>query len=50
MNVDDRTDLLGGTKATALPEAFDGVWSLAKSVLSPEDHRAAAFRLGLGQS
>ncbi len=47
MNVDDRTELLGGMRATAPAAAFDGVWSLAKSVLTPDDHRAVAVRLGL---
>ena len=47
MNVDDRTELLGGMKASAPAEAFDGVWGLAASVLSPDDHRAIAVRLGL---
>ncbi|HSB88134.1 MAG TPA: hemerythrin domain-containing protein [Ilumatobacteraceae bacterium] len=47
MNVDDRTDLLGGMKANAPAEAFDGVWSLAKSVLSSDDSRAVATRLGI---
>ncbi len=46
MNVDDRTEMLGGMKAGAPAEAFDGVWSLAASVLSPDDHRAIALRLG----
>ena len=47
MNVDDRTELLGGMRATAPAEAFAGVWSLAKSVLPTEDHRAVAVRLGI---
>ena len=47
MNVDDRTELLFGTRATAPAEVFNGVWSLAKSVLSPDDSRAVAVRLGL---
>ncbi len=47
MNVDDRTELLGGMKATAPAEAFAGVWSLAKSVLSLDDSRAVSARLGL---
>ncbi|HEY7626292.1 MAG TPA: hemerythrin domain-containing protein [Ilumatobacteraceae bacterium] len=47
MNVDDRTELLGGMKATAPEEAFDGVWSLTKSVLTPADSRAVAARLGI---
>jgi hypothetical protein len=48
MNVDDRTELLGGMRASAPTEAFDGVWSLAASVLTPADHRAVAARLGIG--
>jgi hypothetical protein len=47
MNVDDRTELLGGMKASAPAEAFDAVWGLAASVLSPDDHCAIAVRLGL---
>ena len=47
MNVDDRTDLLGGTRATAPAAAFDGAWSLARSVLTPDDFHAVAVRLGL---
>jgi hypothetical protein len=48
MNVDDRTDILGGMRATAPAEAFEGVWSLAKSVLSADESRAVGQRLGLG--
>jgi hypothetical protein len=47
MNVDDRTDLLGGMKAGAPPEVFEGVWSLATSVLEPRDVAALAGRLGV---
>jgi hypothetical protein len=47
MNVDDRTDLLGGMKAGAPPEVFAGVWSLAGSVLGPVDTAALAARLGI---
>ena len=47
MNVDDRTELLGGMRAEAPAEVFDGVWSLAGSVLEPADHRAVAVRLGI---
>ncbi|HVE94385.1 MAG TPA: hemerythrin domain-containing protein, partial [Acidimicrobiales bacterium] len=47
MNVDDRTEILGGMKATAPAEVFDGVWSLARSVLDPGDLDAVARRLGL---
>jgi iron-sulfur cluster repair protein YtfE (RIC family) len=48
MNVDDRTGLLGGIKAHAPAPAWDGVWSLAGSVLVPADYQAVAQRLGLG--
>jgi hypothetical protein len=48
MNLDDRTELLGGMRAGAPAEAFAGVWSLAGSVLAPIDHAALASRLGLG--
>lgn len=47
MNVDDRTELLGGMQAGAPPEVFAGVWGLARSVLRPDDVAAVAARLGL---
>ena len=47
MNVDDRTELLGGIKATAPAEAFAALWSLAGSVLTADDQQAIAVRLGL---
>lgn len=47
MNVDDRTEMLGGMRAEAPPEVFQGVWGLAGSVLAPADHHAVAIRLGL---
>ena len=47
MNLDDRADMLGGIRATAPPQAFDGVWSLARSVLEPADHVALGRRLGV---
>ena len=47
MNVDDRTELLGGMQAGAPPEVFDGVWGLVKSVLTVEDAAPVAARLGL---
>ena len=47
MNVDDRTELLGGMQAGAPPEVFEGVWGLAGSVLAPADHRALGARLGI---
>ena len=50
MNVDDRTDLLGGLRATAPAEAFAGVWSLVRSVLPSGDVRALADRLGLADA
>jgi hypothetical protein len=45
MNIDDRTELLGGIRATAPAEAFEGVWGLAASVLTAADHEALAARL-----
>ena len=47
MNVDDRTELLGGMQAGAPPEVFAGVWGLVGSVLGPQDHAALGARLGL---
>jgi hypothetical protein len=47
MNIDDRADLLGGMRAEAPPEVFEGVWALAGSVLTPAGHRALAVRLDL---
>ncbi len=47
MNVDDRTELLGGMRAGAPAEVFEGVWALADSVLAPADHRALGARLAI---
>jgi hypothetical protein len=47
MNVDDRTELLGGMRATAPTEAFDAVVGLARSLLAPADFAAVARRLEL---
>lgn len=47
MNVDDRTELLGGMRAQAPAEVFEGVWGLAGSVLEPCDLETLARRLGL---
>lgn len=47
MNVDDRTELLGGIQATAPASAFEHVWGLARSVLTAADAAAVAARLGL---
>ena len=45
MNIDDRTELLGGMQAGAPPEVFAGVWRLGQSVLEPADYTALAARL-----
>ncbi len=47
MNVDDRTELLGGMKAGAPAEVFQEVWGLASSVLDPADVEALAVRLSV---
>jgi hypothetical protein len=47
MHLDDRAELLGGMRAGAPAEVFQGVWSLAGSVLAPADHAALAARLDL---
>lgn len=47
MNVDDRAALLGGMRAAAPAEVFDGVWGLAESVLDAGDVKALALRLGV---
>jgi hypothetical protein len=47
MNVDDRTELLGGMQAGAPPEVFAGVWALAGQVLAPTDTAALGARLGV---
>ncbi len=47
MNVEDRTELLGGMRAGAPAEVFEGVWALAGTVLTDADHRALAVRLGI---
>jgi hypothetical protein len=48
MNIDDRTELLGGMRMSAPPQAFDAVAGLARSVLAPLDFAGLAARLGLG--
>ena len=45
MNTDDRTELLGGIRMAAPPEAFDATLGLARSVLRPGDFAALADRL-----
>jgi hypothetical protein len=47
MNIDDRSDMLGGMQAHAPAEAFAAVWSVAGSVLRHDDLAALASRLGL---
>ena len=48
MNIDDRVEMLGGMRAGAPAEVFEGVWSLARSVLDPIDVTTLARRLDLG--
>lgn len=47
MNIDNRAELLGGMRANAPQEVFEGVWGLAGSVLSAADHAALAARLDI---
>jgi len=47
MNVDGRSEMLGGMKANAPAEVFAGVWSLASSVLDPTDLAAVARRIDM---
>lgn len=47
MNIDDRAELLGGMRAGAPAEVFDGVWGLVGSLLDRRDLDALAARLGL---
>ena len=47
MNVDDRTELLGGMQAGAPPEVFAGVVGLARTVLAPQDFATLSSRLGV---
>src|SRR5262249_29295555 len=45
MNIDDRTEMLGGMKAGAPAEVFAQVQLLAQSVLPPSDYDALFARL-----
>ena len=45
LNIDDRTELLGGIRANAPAPVFEGVWGLAGSVLAPPDFTALGVRL-----
>lgn len=49
MNIDDRTELLGGVRSAAPPEAFDAVMGLARSVLRPADVSALVGRMGIAR-
>ena len=46
MNIDERTTLLSGIKASAPPEAYKGVTDLAQRVLNPEDWTKLSRRIG----
>jgi hypothetical protein len=48
MNIEGRTELLGGMREGAPAEVFEGVWGRTGSVLEPADFAAVAARLGLG--
>lgn len=50
MNVDDRTELLGGMQVGAPPEVFAGVWGLVGSMLPAADVAALGGRLGIDAS
>jgi len=45
MNIDDRSELLGGIRANAPAEVFEGVWGLVGSVLAPPDFTALGTRM-----
>lgn len=47
MNLDGRVELLGGMRANAPAEVFEGVWGLAASVLTDCELAAVAERLGI---
>jgi hypothetical protein len=47
INIDDRAELLGGMRAGAPAEVFEGVWGLTRSVLPASDFAALGNRLGL---
>lgn len=47
MNIDNRTELLGGMRAGAPAEVFEGMWGLTGSVLEPGDLSALARRLDI---
>ena len=47
LNIDDRTEMLGGMRAEAPAEVFAGVWALTGSVLTESDYADLGRRLGL---
>lgn len=47
MNVDERTNMLGGMKVGAPPEIFELFRSAIESALDPGDYRCIASRIGL---
>jgi hypothetical protein len=47
MNIDDRTEVLGGMQHGAPAEVFAGIWGLARSVLPAAEHAELGVRLGL---
>ncbi len=47
MNIDNRVDLLGGMRAGAPPQIFEGIWGLANAVLDSADADALGRRLGI---
>ena len=47
MNIDDRTEMLGGMKAGAPAQVFAGVWALTGTLLLPRDYDALGNRLGV---
>ena len=47
MNVDDRTELLGGMKMGAPPQVFAGLSGVVKSKLTADDWNPVAARLGI---
>jgi len=46
MNIEDRTEMLRGIKASAPAPAFAGALDLARGVLTPADYAALAERVG----
>jgi iron-sulfur cluster repair protein YtfE (RIC family) len=45
MNVEDRTEMLAGVKASAPAPAFAGILGIARSVLAPADYEVLATRV-----